>query len=210
VKRSHRVYDVVKRLLDVVAASLGLIVLSPVLLIAALAVRLSLGSPVIFRQTRPGLDGVPFTLYKFRTMRESSASGVDAVASDEARLTPLGTFLRKSSIDELPELWNVLTGTMSIVGPRPLLMEYLSRYNATQARRHEVRPGITGWAQVNGRNALGWEDRFALDVRYVDDRSLLFDLRILFMTVATVFSRKGVSAEGHATMEPFDPDAPSS
>lgn len=208
-KRSHRVYDAVKRTADVAVSAVGLVVLSPVLLLVALVVRVSLGAPVLFRQTRPGLGGRPFTLYKFRTMRsadpDATRTDVGSVATDADRLTRTGRLLRASSLDELPELWNVLKGDMSIVGPRPLLMEYLERYNATQARRHEVRPGITGWAQVNGRNAVGWEERFEMDVHYVDHRSFLLDARILFMTVATVLSASGVSAQGHATMEPFDP-----
>lgn len=211
-KRSHRVYDVVKRALDVVVAAVALVVLSPVLLLVALVVRLNLGAPVLFRQTRPGRGGKPFTLYKFRTMRtadpDATHGDVESVATDADRLTRTGRLLRASSLDELPELYNVLIGDMSIVGPRPLLMKYLERYNAEQARRHEVRPGITGWAQVNGRNAVGWDERFEMDVHYVDHRSLLLDARILFMTVATVLSASGVSAQGHATMEPFDPTGP--
>lgn len=207
VKRSHRTYDVIKRLGDIVVSLVALIVLSPILAIVGLIVFATVGSPVIFRQTRPGKGGRLFTIYKFRTMRDAATgeAGVDAVASDTERLTPLGNLLRSTSIDELPELVNVLLGDMSIVGPRPLLPEYLARYNEHQARRHEVRPGITGWAQVNGRNALSWEERFDMDVAYVDNRSLALDLRILAMTVGTVLSRKGVSAEGHATMPPFDP-----
>jgi len=207
VKRSHRVYDALKRLLDIVVASLALVVLSPVLLATALLVRVRLGSPVLFRQQRPGKDGRLFTIYKFRTMREapSSAGSVAAVGSDAERLTPFGRALRSSSLDELPELLNVVLGDMSIVGPRPLLTEYLERYNAMQARRHEVRPGITGWAQVNGRNAVSWDERFEMDVWYVDHRSLALDLRIALMTVASVFRRSGISSGTHATMEPFEP-----
>lgn len=204
-KRSHRVYDVVKRAGDVVVSATLLVLLAPLLALIAIAVRVSLGAPVLFRQQRPGLGGRPFTLYKFRTMRGGELAGVDAVATDADRLTRFGRLLRASSLDELPELVNVLRGEMSLVGPRPLLMEYLGRYNETQARRHEVRPGITGWAQVNGRNAVDWEDRFAMDVHYVDHRSFALDMRVLFMTVATVLSRRGVSAEGSATVEPFDP-----
>lgn len=196
-------YDVLKRALDVVAAAGLLLLLAPVLLVVGLAVRLALGPPVLFQQRRPGLGGAPFTLYKFRSMRRAPATDVDAVASDAERLTPLGIFLRRSSLDELPELWNVLRGEMSIVGPRPLLVAYLGRYNEEQARRHEVRPGITGWAQVNGRNALDWESRFAMDVWYVDNRSLALDLKILARTVAAVLSRHGVAAEGEATVAPF-------
>lgn len=206
-KRSHRVYDAVKRGLDVVAAAVLLIVLSPVLLITAIVVRAKLGAPVLFMQKRPGKDGRPFTVYKFRTMRAASAGTGDvaAVGTDADRLTGLGRKLRSTSLDELPELWNVLRGDMSIVGPRPLLTEYLGRYNSRQARRHEVRPGITGWAQVNGRNALSWEDRLEMDVWYVDHRSLGLDARVLAKTFGAVFGRQGISAEGHATMEPFDP-----
>lgn len=205
-KRSHRVYDAVKRLGDVVVSATLLVVLSPLLVGVALAIRATMGPPVLFRQPRPGRDGRLFTNLKFRTMLGAEKDGaVEAVASDAERITALGRFLRASSIDELPELVNVLVGQMSLVGPRPLLPEYLDRYNETQARRHEVRPGITGWAQVNGRNATTWEDRFAMDVYYVDNRSLLLDLRIAFMTIGTVFKREGVSAAGHATMPPFDP-----
>ena len=209
-KHSHRVYDAVKRVLDVVASAVLLIVLSPLLLIVALGVRLTLGSPVLFVQQRPGRNGRLFTIRKFRTMTTTSAPAgdVEAVSTDAVRLTRLGRFLRSTSIDELPELWNVLVGDMSIVGPRPLLTEYLDRYSPEQARRHEIRPGITGWAQVNGRNAVDWPDRLAMDVWYVDRRSLLLDLRILGMTVVAAFKRTGISADGHATMEPFDPDSP--
>jgi sugar transferase EpsL len=207
VKRFASVYDAVKRLLDLVAAALLLVVLSPVFAIVALLVAVKLGSPVIFRQKRPGKDGRPFIVYKFRTMKDAHPhrreSDVLTVATDAERLTRFGRILRATSLDELPELVNVLLGQMSIVGPRPLLVEYLPLYNATQARRHEVRPGITGWAQVNGRNAVSWDERFEMDVWYVDHRSFLLDLRILVMTVTTVFRREGVSAAGHATMEPF-------
>jgi sugar transferase EpsL len=215
VKRSHRVYDAIKRLLDALASVAALVVLSPLLLAVALLVRAKLGSPVIFRQQRPGKDGHLFTLYKFRTMRDTlpatSGTGTPdataAVATDEARLTPFGRTLRSTSLDELPELYNVLLGGMSVVGPRPLLPEYLDRYNSEQARRHEVRPGITGWAQVNGRNALSWDERFEMDVWYVDHRSFLLDARILLMTVGAVLSRKGVSAANTATMRPFEGSA---
>ncbi len=208
-KRSHRAYDALKRVLDVTGAALLLVVLSVVLLVVAVLVRVKLGSPVLFIQSRPGRGGRLFTIYKFRSMRDAApgVSATDAVASDAERLTSFGRFLRASSLDELPELWNVLLGQMSFVGPRPLLPEYLDRYNDEQARRHEVRPGITGWAQVNGRNAQSWEDRLAMDVWYVDHRSLALDARILAMTVGTVVKREGVSAPGSATMEPFDPRA---
>jgi lipopolysaccharide/colanic/teichoic acid biosynthesis glycosyltransferase len=191
-----------KRALDVAAAGAGLALLSPVLLGVSVAVRLSLGSPVLFRQTRPGLGGKPFEMLKFRTMRDAHDARGNPLP-DAERLTPLGRFLRATSLDELPELVNVLRGEMSLVGPRPLLMEYLPLYTPEQARRHEVRPGITGWAQVNGRNALSWEEKFRLDVWYVDHRSFWLDLRILARTVAKVFAREGISQEGQATMERF-------
>jgi lipopolysaccharide/colanic/teichoic acid biosynthesis glycosyltransferase len=191
-----------KRLLDVVVAGAALLVLSPVLLVAAVLVRRRLGSPVLFRQVRPGLDARPFEMLKFRTMRD--ALGPDGQPlPDSERLTPFGRLLRSTSLDELPGLWNVLRGDMSLVGPRPLLMEYVPLYSGEQARRHEVRPGITGWAQVNGRNAISWEQRFALDVWYVDNRSLWLDLKILFLTVLKVVRRADISAQGEATMPKF-------
>jgi lipopolysaccharide/colanic/teichoic acid biosynthesis glycosyltransferase len=191
-----------KRTIDLVVAGLGLALVWPVLALTAVFVRLFLGTPVLFRQSRPGLGGRPFTIYKFRTMRD----GYDEEGNllpDVQRLTALGRFLRATSLDELPELWNVLRGDMSLVGPRPLLTEYLPLYSSEQARRHDVRPGITGWAQVNGRNALYWDEKFALDVWYVDNRSLLLDLRILALTVKKVLVREGISQRGHVTMEPF-------
>lgn len=192
-----------KRALDLVASLLGLIVLSPVLVVVAVLVAVRLGRPVLFKQVRPGLHGQPFPMYKFRTMTDQrDAAG--RLLPDEQRLTPFGRFLRSTSLDELPELFNVLIGHMSLVGPRPLLMEYLDRYTTEQARRHEVRPGITGWAQVNGRNALSWAERFKLDVWYVDNVSLWLDLRILFMTVRKVVKRDGIAAEGHVTMPVFN------
>lgn len=191
-----------KRILDVVGASGALVLTAPVQAAAAIAVRRSMGSPVLFRQVRPGRSGRPFTLMKFRTMR-SAADSRGATLPDSERLTALGRFLRSSSIDELPELVNVVRGDMSLVGPRPLLMEYLPRYTAEQARRHEVRPGITGWAQVSGRNALSWEDKFELDVWYVDHMSFALDMRILWRTVRAVVGREGISALGHATAPPF-------
>ena len=195
-------YASIKRAMDVVLASLALLVLSPFLLIISASVRLRLGAPVIFRQTRPGLDGRPFTLFKFRTMR--NATGRDGrPLSDAARLTRLGRFLRTASLDELPELVNVVRGDMSLVGPRPLLMEYLPLYSAEQRRRHTVRPGLTGWAQVNGRNALSWPEKFALDVYYVDHVSLSLDCWILLRTPGHVLRREGISQDGHATMETF-------
>jgi sugar transferase EpsL len=194
--------DRLKRAFDIGAAGAGLVLLSPLLLGAALLVRATLGAPVLFRQLRPGLHGQPFTLYKFRTMRD--AVGADGAPQPDAeRLTRVGRFLRSTSLDELPELVNVLRGDMSLVGPRPLLMEYLPLYTAEQARRHEVRPGLTGWAQVHGRNAIAWEERFRRDVWYVENRSLGLDLKILARTAAQVLRRHGVSQEGHATMEKF-------
>lgn len=185
-----------KRLLDLTLTIPLLLLLSPLLLFIALVIRLSLGPGVLFRQVRPGLHGHPFTIFKFRTMRHGTGS-------DAQRLTPLGRFLRSTSLDELPELLNVLRGDMSLVGPRPLLMHYLPRYSPTQARRMEVRPGITGWAQINGRNALTWPEKFDLDVWYVDHRSLALDLRILARTAWAVLSRQGISAPGEATMPEF-------
>ena len=192
-----------KRLFDFAFAILGLIALALPLLILIVLIRRKLGSPVFFRQARPGLDGRPFEMVKFRTMTdERDAAGT--LLPDEQRLTSFGRFLRASSLDELPELWNVLRGEMSLVGPRPLLMEYLPLYNPEQARRHEVRPGITGWAQVNGRNAISWADKFVLDVWYVEHHTLWLDLRILWMTVRKVLVRDGISAPGDATMPKFE------
>jgi lipopolysaccharide/colanic/teichoic acid biosynthesis glycosyltransferase len=172
------------------------------MILLAILIRHQLGSPVLFRQARPGLLGKPFTMIKFRSMTDQrSADG--KLLPDAQRLTSLGRFLRASSLDELPELWNVLRGEMSLVGPRPLLMDYLPHYTREQARRHEVRPGITGWAQINGRNAISWEDKFVLDVWYVDNQSLALDLRILMLTVARVLSRKGINGDGEATVSRF-------
>ena len=191
-----------KRLVDFTATLSGLFALSPLLLVLGILVRTQLGSPVLFRQTRPGRGGKPFLMDKFRTMTdERDADG--ELLPDDRRLTTFGKFLRSSSLDELPELINVLKGEMSLVGPRPLLMEYLPLYSAEQARRHEMRPGITGWAQVNGRNAISWEEKFKLDVWYVDNQSLLLDLRILWLTLAKVFLREGISQEGQVTMDKF-------
>ncbi len=195
-------YDLAKRAMDLVASSSGLITLSPLIAASALAIRVSMGSPVLFKQKRPGLQGKPFELIKLRTMTQPVGDKVD-VAQDHQRLTKVGAFLRSTSLDELPTLWNVLRGEMSLVGPRPLLMQYLDRYTPEQARRHEVKPGITGWAQVNGRNALSWEDKFKLDVWYVDHRSLALDLKILAMTLGKVFAREGISHQGEATMSEF-------
>ncbi len=191
-----------KRLLDVVSAFVGLVLIAPLLVGVGLAIWLTLGRPVLFRQLRPGRYGKLFTLYKFRTMRNAMAPAGELLP-DTQRLTALGTFLRRTSLDELPQLWNVLRGDLSLVGPRPLLPQYLNRYTEVQARRHEVRPGITGWAQVNGRNALSWEDKFALDVWYVDHWTLLLDLKILWMTFIKVLKREGIQASNHATMPEF-------
>lgn len=191
-----------KRLVDIVLACLALLLLGLPLLFLTWQVRRKLGSPAFFRQTRPGMHGQPFNMVKFRTMTD--ARGADgALLPDADRLTPFGRFLRASSLDELPELWNVLKGEMSLVGPRPLLMDYLPLYSAEQSRRHEVRPGITGWAQINGRNALSWDEKFKLDVWYVDNRSLWLDIKILWLTVRKVLVRDGISAAGEATMPRF-------
>lgn len=191
-----------KRAFDVVVSATLLVVLMVPMLVLAWLVRSRLGAPVLFRQTRPGLGGRPFQMIKFRTMTDERDQG-GCLLSDAQRLTTFGARLRASSLDELPELWNVLVGDMSLVGPRPLLMEYLPKYSSHQARRHEVRPGVTGLAQVSGRNLLSWEDRFDLDVQYVDSQSFALDLKILFKTVGLVISREGVSAHGQATVEPF-------
>lgn len=188
--------------LDHVLALTALVLLSPLLLLVALVIRLSLGTPILFRQQRPGLNGQPFMLLKFRTMADRRDTA-GRLLPDAQRLTPIGRFLRSTSLDELPELINVLRGEMSLVGPRPLLMAYLPRYNAQQARRHEVRPGITGWAQVNGRNALSWDEKFTLDVWYVDHVSLALDIKILALTVWKVLRREGISAAGEETTGEF-------
>jgi lipopolysaccharide/colanic/teichoic acid biosynthesis glycosyltransferase len=194
-----------KRPTDILLAALGLILLAPVMAAVALAVAAALGRPVLFRQARPGLGGKPFRLVKFRTMLDSAGPDGEPL-SDAERLTRFGRFLRATSLDELPELWNVLKGDMSLVGPRPLLMRYLPLYSPEQARRHQVRPGLTGWSQVNGRNALSWPDKLALDTWYVDHRSFRLDLKILLMTVAKVASRSGIAAEGSETMPEFRGD----
>ena len=191
-----------KRVMDVVLASLLLFVAAPVMAIVALLVRVNLGRPVLFRQVRPGLHGKAFECVKFRTMRDLRDESGEYLPND-ARLTRFGEWLRSTSLDELPELWNVLKGDMSLVGPRPLLMEYLPLYTAEQRRRHEVRPGLTGWAQVNGRNTVPWEERFRMDVWYVDHRSLRLDLRILLVTVGRIVSRQGISAPGGSTIERY-------
>ncbi len=191
-----------KRLFDLCSSSIALLVFAPLLLLIAWQIRRKLGSPVLFHQTRPGLHGQPFKMVKFRTMRD--AVGLDGKSLPDAeRMTSFGNFLRSASLDELPELWNVLKGEMSLVGPRPLLIEYLPLYSPEQARRHEVRPGVTGWAQVNGRNALSWEDKFKLDVCYVDNQSFWLDLKIIFLTIKKVVVREGISAAGEVTMTKF-------
>jgi len=205
VKRLHSAYSPVKRLLDVVSAAVLLVVLSPLLLVVAVAIALSMGTPVIFRQARPGLGGRVFTMYKFRTMRSApmGATLEQLQRTDADRTTQVGRFLRSTSMDELPELVNVLLGQMSVVGPRPLLPEYLEKYNQEQARRHDVRPGITGWAQVNGRNAISWDERLKMDVWYVDNRSLILDARILLLTISTVLGGRGTDSPSGDTPEPF-------
>lgn len=197
-----RPYDIVKRGLDILASAVALVVLSPVIVATAVLVAVKLGRPVVFAQARPGKDGRIFTLYKFRSMR--SIDEARGWVTDADRLTPFGVRLRSTSLDELPSLWNVLKGDMSIVGPRPLLVEYLDRYTPGQARRHEVRPGVTGLAQVKGRNAITWEDKFAFDVAYVDRRSVGLDLRIVVATVGSVVKRDGISHDGEATMTKFE------
>lgn len=194
--------DQLKRLFDVVAATALLVLLSPVLVVVAGLVAAGMGRPVLFRQQRPGLRAKPFTILKFRTMIDSADSDGNPLP-DAERITRVGRFLRRTSLDELPELVNVLRGEMSLVGPRPLLTEYLPLYSEEQMRRHHVRPGITGWSQVNGRNALTWDEKFALDVWYVDNRSLRLDLRILWTTVGNVVKGEGIAHPGVATMEPF-------
>lgn len=191
-----------KRLLDLFLTSLGLLILSPILALLALLVRIKLGSPILFRQRRPGYHGDLFWIYKLRTMSEQKDPGGNLLPDDQ-RLTPFGRFLRSSSLDELPELFNVLRGEMSLVGPRPLLVQYLTRYNQEQARRHNALPGITGWAQIHGRNALTWEDKFHLDVWYVDHWSLKLDILILFQSLGKVIRREGINQPGHATAEEF-------
>ena len=191
-----------KRFVDISLASVGIVLLLPVWPILGMIIRLRLGAPILFRQTRPGLHGKPFTIYKFRTMTDArDASG--NLLPDAERMTKLGRFMRSTSLDELPELLNVLKGEMSLVGPRPLLMRYLDHYTPEQARRHEVMPGITGWAQINGRNAITWEEKFALDVWYVDNCSMWLDIKIIGLTIGKVFQREGISETGQATMSEF-------
>jgi lipopolysaccharide/colanic/teichoic acid biosynthesis glycosyltransferase len=205
-----RPYDHVKRVVDLVLAGVALLLLAPITLVVATVVMVNMGRPVFFRQTRPGRAGRRFELVKFRTMRVADVTGgaVSNLVTDGARLTTLGRFLRATSLDELPTLYNVLRGDMSLVGPRPLLVEYLNRYTPEQARRHDVRPGITGLAQVSGRNALSWHDKFAYDVWYVEHRSLTLDVRILARTVLAVVRRDGVAARGSATAPEFIPSQP--
>lgn len=191
-----------KRTLDIVGASLGLLILSPIFLVTAILVRYKLGSPILFSQMRPGLHGKSFEMMKFRSMRDETGPYGQPL-SDAERLTPFGQKLRSTSIDELPELLNVIKGEMSLVGPRPLLMEYLPLYSERQARRHEVRPGLTGWAQINGRNAISWGEKFDLDIWYVENRTLLLDLKIIAMTVKKIIKRDGISAAGQATTTKF-------
>jgi lipopolysaccharide/colanic/teichoic acid biosynthesis glycosyltransferase len=191
-----------KRAFDIVVASFALMAFSPVMLVLAFLIRRTMGKPVLYRQMRPGLNGIPFEMVKFRSMRDAfDATG--APLADAERLTSLGRFMRSTSLDEAPELWNVIRGDMSLVGPRPLLTEYLPLYSPEQARRHEVKPGITGWAQINGRNAISWEERFALDLWYVDNQTFLLDLKILWKTILKVIRREGISAQGEATMPKF-------
>ncbi len=191
-----------KRAFDIFGSALGLLVLSPLLVFVAYRVRRTMGTPVLFRQRRPGLQGMPFEMIKFRTMSDQCDEDGNLLP-DEQRLTRFGQFLRRTSIDELPELWNVLKGEMSLVGPRPLLMQYLERYTPEQTRRHEVNPGVTGWAQINGRNAISWEEKFKLDVWYVDHRSFWLDIRIILMTIWKTIRRDDISASDHATMHEF-------
>ncbi len=192
----------VKWLFDVIVSTIGLILLSPLLVLLFILVRFKMGSPVLFRQIRPGKDAKPFEIIKFRSMKDDYDSNGQPL-SDAQRITSFGRMLRSTSLDELPALWNVLKGDMSLVGPRPLLMEYLPLYSPKQARRHEVRPGITGWAQVNGRNSLSWEEKFKLDLWYVDNRTFLLDLKIIALTVKKVMKRDGIAADGQATMTKF-------
>lgn len=191
-----------KRVIDFTGALVGLIILSPIILVVAVLIKRRLGGPVLFRQVRPGREGKPFEMIKFRTMRDAYDHN-NVPLPDAQRMTPFGSFLRSSSLDELPELWNVLKGDMSLVGPRPLLMEYLPLYNERQYLRHTVRPGVTGWAQINGRNALSWSEKFELDVWYVENRSFWLDLKIIALTVKKVVTKDGISASGQATMSKF-------
>ena len=193
---------IAKRALDIVGSLAGLLLFSPVMLLIAIAIYLKMGRPILYRQMRPGIRGQPFVLYKFRSMLDLQDEA-GKVLPDERRLLPFGRFLRSTSLDELPELWNVLRGEMSLVGPRPLLMHYLSRYDSQQQRRHDTKPGITGWAQINGRNALSWEDRFRLDLWYINHWSFWLDLKILSLTILMILKRQGISPQGHLTMPEF-------
>lgn len=196
------IYKYIKRILDIISSLLAIIILSPLLAVTAVLVKTKLGSPVLFKQERPGKNEKIFTLMKFRTMTDERDENGELLP-DEVRLTKFGKFLRSTSIDELPELFNILKGDMSVIGPRPLLVKYLPRYNEHQHRRHEVRPGLSGWAQVNGRNSISWEEKFDLDVEYVDNYSFAMDVKILFMTVLNVLKKEGISSETSATMEVF-------
>jgi len=195
-------FQITKKTLDVVLSIFGLIIVSPLLFLLALIISVEMGRPILFIQNRPGLNGKPFVLYKLRTMK-IAWNRYGSLLPDKERLTRIGSFMRSTSLDELPELLNVLIGDMSIVGPRPLLKQYLDRYTPEQARRHEVKPGLTGWAQVNGRNAINWDEKFRLDVWYVDHQSILLDLRIIWMTVLKVLKREGINQKGQATMQEF-------
>ena len=196
------IYKYIKRILDIISSLLAIIILLPLLAVTAVLVKTKLGSPVLFKQERPGKDEKIFTLMKFRTMTDERDENGELLP-DEVRLTKFGKFLRSTSIDELPELFNILKGDMSVIGPRPLLVKYLPRYNEHQHRRHKVRPGLSGWAQVNGRNSISWEEKFDLDVEYVDNYSFAMDVKILFMTVLNVLKKEGISSETSATMEVF-------
>jgi lipopolysaccharide/colanic/teichoic acid biosynthesis glycosyltransferase len=191
-----------KRLMDIIGSALGLILLAPVIAILCVLIKRCLGAPVLFRQTRPGKDGVPFVMIKFRSMKDANAPDGTPLPDDQ-RMTPFGVKLRSTSLDELPELWNVFKGDMSLVGPRPLLMEYLPLYSERQARRHELRPGVTGWAQVNGRNAIGWPEKLNLDIWYVENRTLWLDIKIIALTFKKVLKRSDISAAGETTMPKF-------
>lgn len=201
-RKQHKLYFTIKRILDFLIALIALIVFSPIILIVAILVYIKLGSPIIFKQDRPGKDGKVFKMYKFRTMLDSYNKFGEPLP-DEERLTKFGKILRSTSLDELPELINVIKGDMSLVGPRPLLVEYLELYSEEQNRRHDVRPGITGWAQVNGRNSISWNEKLNLDVEYVDNLSFLLDIKILFLTVYKVFKRDGINQDGNVTIEKF-------
>lgn len=191
-----------KRVLDILISFFGLIILSPIFVILYFKIKKNLGTPVIFKQVRPGLYGKPFKMYKFRTMKNSTDThGIPL--PDPERMTTFGNKLRSSSLDELPELWNVLKGNMSLVGPRPLLMDYLPLYNSEQMQRHNLRPGITGWAQINGRNAIDWDEKFKLDIWYVKNQSLFLDIKIIFLTLKKILIKEGITSEGHVTTEPF-------